>query len=295
MLKSTFSILLAILRWARRSILLIGCIFFLTLNVLTLTSTFVQSALASSLGIMGIKSVYSTLDTSLKSKDRSIRKQKNINRKLSSDLSKEKQFNRTVKSDYKIEREKRIALQTDIQRRKDGVKNIGRGVSSRTLRLAGMNVAAVPMEAVPVAGVFAILTVTAAELHMTCANIADIDQIYLTMGIETDNTQATVACMNYISEFEDYNKDIGQLAEKITKWIDPIDDVADEIEESAADLTNSLYHEYDEAAHEVDEWAHEIDEIVGEIDDLKNAIKEWWKDVKRDIKRFFKKVKKALF
>ena len=277
MLRSTSSILLAILRWARRSILLIGCIFFLTLNVLTLTSTFVQSALAASMGALGVPTVYSTLDRIIQGKNKEIRK--------------ERRLNRHVKADLQAEKTRRKSLEKDFKLKKSRVKKIGRGVSSRTLRLAGMNVAAVPMEAVPVAGVFAILTVTAAELHMTCANIADIDKIYQAMGIETDNTQATVACMNYISEFEDYNKDIGQLAEKITKWIDPIDDVADEIEESAADLTNSLYHEYDEAAHEVDEWAHEIDEIVGEIDDLKNAIKEWWKDVKRDVKRFFKKIK----
>ena len=86
MLRFTLNTILGIFRWARRSILLIGCVFFFATTVFTLTSALVQSALAASLGMLGISSVYSALESTVKKKSKTIRKQKVAIKKFDADL-----------------------------------------------------------------------------------------------------------------------------------------------------------------------------------------------------------------
>jgi len=104
-------------RWARRSILLIGCIFFLTLNVLILTTGFIQSALAATLAATGISTVYSAMDYTIRSKDRDIRKKQIANREL------RENYREASKGKEQFIREKRKLTQ-DLKGEKASTRNL---------------------------------------------------------------------------------------------------------------------------------------------------------------------------
>ena len=131
MLKSVFRFFLGVFRWTRRSILLIGCIFFLTINVLTLTSGFVQSALSASLGVLGLSSVYSTLNSAIRTKKSKIQKQRVMNTKLKTDLreaSKGKtqllDEKKRLSGEIEGERKKSNQLDNDLKKEKTNSKTI---------------------------------------------------------------------------------------------------------------------------------------------------------------------------
>lgn len=210
MLKTLYNVLRGAFRWARRSILLIGCIFFLTVNILTLTSSFVQSALAASLGALGIQSVYSSLASTIDRQKGNIRKQKST-------------ISRQTKANRKARR--------TIRSQKAAVKKVGGRISKRTLRLAAVNLAAIPAESIPLVGVGVILAVTGYELHQTCDNVDDMNSIYASMGIrpDVDPGLAERTCLGYISKYDNFVKLVGdtvdmskakQIAEDIISGID---------------------------------------------------------------------------
>ena len=232
MLKSVFKFFLGVFRWARRSILLIGCIFFLSINVLTLTSGFVQSALSASLGFMGLSSVYSTLNSAIRTKKSKIQKQRVANTKLKTDL-REASKGKTQLLDEK----KRLSGERDAQKRRaDGlgknnqtlqkanakagkalrtqraaVKSIGGRVTRRTMKSAAINVGSIPFESAPWLGAGVIAVVTMYELHMTCDNIKDMNGIYAAMKIEPEDDPGLVegTCLGYIDRVESIVETVG--------------------------------------------------------------------------------------
>lgn len=266
MLKLILQFLASIFRWLRRSLLLIGCVFFFTTNLLTLTSGFVQSALSASLGMLGLSSIYSVLDstiqrqkTTIRKQKTTIRKQKATNRKLNSaykeaskgktqlleekgrlskSLDEEKAKSKEVKRKLGTEKSrtrilesgneklratnaaktKTIAAKTrTIKANNAAVKSIGGQVTRRTMKSAAINVAAIPFESVPWVGAGVIAVVTGIELHMTCDNIKDMNQIYASMGIQPEEDPGRVerTCLGYISHVDSIVETVGDTINMI--------------------------------------------------------------------------------
>ena len=83
----------------------------------------------------------------------------------------------------------RGAKNLDLVRRTRG-KVIKRATNS-----AARNLAAMPMESVPIVGVATVVTVTALELHDLCAIIEMVDDLSLAVGVAPDNpTEVDTAC-----------------------------------------------------------------------------------------------------
>lgn len=255
--------------------MLIGCVFFLTTNVLTLTSGLVQSALSASLGALGITSVYSVLQSAIRAKDVKIRKQGgHIKRlkadykeaskgkkrliseknRLATDLDAEK--SKTKKLDSKVRRKNAtiqklaakgqdLASKTQSLAKKTGsvvdsnrklsrniiaqkavVRNLGGNVTRRSLKSAAINVTSIPFESIPWLGAGVVAVVTGIELHMTCDNIKDMNEIYATMGIEPEDDPGRVesTCLGYIGQVESIVESVSESIDmsKVSKWVDEI-------------------------------------------------------------------------
>lgn len=232
MLKSIFDVMRGVFRWVKRSILLIGCIFFFTTNLLTLTTGFVQSALSTSLGVLGLSSVYSALDSTYKEASKGKEQLLEEKGRLSNSLDEEKVKSKELKRELGTEKSRTELLENNNQKlraantaktktitaktkaiktNKAAVKSIGGRVTRRTLRSAALNVGSIPFESAPFVGAGVVVVVTGYELHMACDSIDDMNEIYRNMGIKPDDdpgfTEKT--CVGYIGQ-------VDKLSEKVS-------------------------------------------------------------------------------
>ena len=59
-----------------------------------------------------------------------------------------------------------------------------RRIARRAIRGAGRNVAAIPMEAVPVVGIATVIAVTALDVREACATVRDMQDLRVASGID---------------------------------------------------------------------------------------------------------------
>lgn len=163
-----FRLMSAVFRLTRRSILVIGCLFFFSINVLTLTSDMVFGALSNALEFLKIDTVSSKYEKSI------LRE-----RKISTSLRKQN---------------------SKFFKAKGTARKLGGKVVSRTVAAATLNIASVPAEVIPFLGPAVIVSATIAELHMACDTISDINSLFEALDIspEEDPNIALETCYGYI-------------------------------------------------------------------------------------------------
>ena len=139
-----------IITWTKRLLLTASFLALLTTNVLTLTSTAFNAAVSGLMGTaLGIRTVSSMMQTRLISQDKAIKKQ--------------------------------AAMQA---KRKAATTRFGKRLASRTKRVAGKSIAAIPAESLSFIGVAVIIADTGYELYTACETMRDLDELYLELGVK---------------------------------------------------------------------------------------------------------------
>lgn len=249
MLKSVFKFFLGVFRWTRRSILLIGCIFFLTINVLTLTSGFVHDMLSRSLSSIGANTVADKFNRDLK-------KNKTHNEDLKKKNGDLKKRNNGLKKSNLGLKKNNIALNQRVSKLSTGKASAGkygRKITKNTLKTASANLASVPLESIPWAGIAVIVSATAYELHTACENISDVNSMFDEMGIPINNDQnaAIDTCLTYSAELDKASQKIEKKYDKVKKKYEKL---KRKFKKWKKKLPNSLKHELEEILEEIEEF-----------------------------------------
>jgi hypothetical protein len=136
--------------WTKRLLLTASFLALITTNILTLTSTAFNAAVSGLMGTaLGVRTVSSMMQTKLTSQDKALRKQ--------------------------------AAVQAN---RKAATRRFGTRLASRTKRVAGKSIAAIPAESIPFIGVAVLIADTGYELYAACETVRDLDQLYVDLGME---------------------------------------------------------------------------------------------------------------
>lgn len=147
--------------WIKRLVIAASFLALISMNILTLTHTAFNSALSGLAGTyLGIRTVTSTMQTKLASRNATIKKQ-----------------------------------EAAALNRKAATRRFGTRLASRTKRVAAKSIAAIPAESIPFLGVAVLIADTSYELYAACETVSDLDQLYADLGIEdmaTDDALHTV-------------------------------------------------------------------------------------------------------
>ena len=96
--------------------------------------------------------------------------------------------NRAMRGDLETTRNKLGKIRADMDK-------ATRGLARRAVRGAGRNVAAIPMEAIPVVGIATVIAVTALDVSDACATVRDMQDLRVASGIdETPQDWASQVC-----------------------------------------------------------------------------------------------------
>ena len=137
------------LRWTKRISITILLLTLLATNVLTLTDTAFNAGLSGLMGTyLGVKTVSSAMQAKLASKDAAIKKH-----------------------------------QASVTKRKAATRKFGTRLTSRTKRVVGKSIAAIPAESIPFLGVAVLIADTGYEIYAACETLRDLDELYLSLDI----------------------------------------------------------------------------------------------------------------
>ena len=173
------------LTWIKRLLLTATILSLIATNVLTLTHTAFNTAISGMMGTyLGIRTVSAALQTSLASKDATIRKQK-----------------------------------ANAVKRQAATRRFGTRLASRTKRVVGKSIAAIPAEAVPFLGVAVLIADTGYEIYAACETMQDLDELYsqLGMGDETPDDALHTACN---PELPDAGEVWDGVVARSSEWLD---------------------------------------------------------------------------
>lgn len=139
----------AFFSWTKRLILVATFLALIVTNVLTLTNTAFNSALSGALAAAtGVRTVSSMLQSKIASQDTTIKKQKN----------------------------------TAIKR-KAATRRFGTRLASRTKRVVGKSIAAIPAESIPFLGVAVLIADTGYEIYAARETLRDLDELYVSLNV----------------------------------------------------------------------------------------------------------------
>ena len=135
--------------WTRRTLLYTALLALHTTNVLTLTNTAFNAALSGLMGTyLGVKTVTSAMQAKLLSKDATLKKK-----------------------------------QAASVNRKKAVRKFGTRLTSRTKRVVGKSIAAIPAESIPFLGVAVLIADTGYEIYAACETMRDLDNLYVSLDV----------------------------------------------------------------------------------------------------------------
>jgi len=80
-------------------------------------------------------------------------------------------------------------------------KTITRRITTRTVRNVSANLAAIPAESIPAIGIGVVIAITAMDLHDACADLKDMDELALAVGIDNSETETQKVCGFNIADF----------------------------------------------------------------------------------------------
>ena len=144
--------------WTKRLLLTCTILGLLATNVLTLTSTAFNAALSGALATAtGIRTVSTMMQSKITSQNNTIKRQ-----------------------------------QTSATKRKAATKRFGARLASRTKRVTTKSIAAIPAEAIPFLGVAVLIADTGYELYAACETMRDLDDLYLELGVQADDTNDAI-------------------------------------------------------------------------------------------------------
>ncbi len=151
-------------------------------SVAFLTSTAFASFVSGGLARIGITTVYQA--SALKA-DR-LAKQNRLLTTQNSKLLKQRQaLGKTVKSTRKVILERA---------RKNVVRNVG----------------AMPAEAIPIAGIAVVISVTALEVNDMCAIVEDIDNLMVSLDIEQTRSESEAMCLSWRKALKENTEIVNQ-------------------------------------------------------------------------------------
>lgn len=159
-----------------------GAIFGFILNLIILSSTALLGLAGKFLNTIGIGSAVDVLEEKL---DRQTKKNADL-----------------AQRNKKLEVENR-RMERAIATNKQLTSRVGKRIGKRTAIGLGRNVAAVPFESAPVIGISVIAATTALEVSDACATMADIDQVFVSLGLEPEYGEYQQKCVQYGYELEE--------------------------------------------------------------------------------------------
>lgn len=137
------------LTWIKRLVLTTVLLGLIASNLLTLTHSAFNAALSGlASAYLGVRTVTGALQGSLAAKDATIKKQKEAS-----------------------------------ARQKKATKRFGTRLASRTKRVVGKSIAAIPAESVPFLGVAVIIADTGYEMYAACETMHDLEELYVSLGL----------------------------------------------------------------------------------------------------------------
>ena len=135
--------------WIKRLLLTVTILGLLATNLLTLTNTIFNTALSGLMGTyLGVRTVASGMQLKLSSKDATIKKHK-----------------------------------ASTLKRKAATRRFGTRLASRTTRVVGKSIAAIPAESIPFLGVAVLIADTGYEIYAACETMQDLDALYAQLGM----------------------------------------------------------------------------------------------------------------
>ena len=102
----------------------------------------------------------------------------------------------SLKSQSAQQRASNRSLNRKLTKQRQAAQRMGQRLSRRTARIAATQIAELPLKAVPVVGVAALVGGTAWELSELCAGLNDLDELYveLEMPERTDGQTLEAVC-----------------------------------------------------------------------------------------------------
>lgn len=171
--------------WIKRLLLTVTILALVAANILTLTHTAFNTAVSGLMGTyLGVRTVTSAMQARIASKDAIINKNKA----------------RAIK-------------------RKAATRRFGTRLASRTKRVVGKSIAAIPAEAVPFLGVAVLVADTGYEIYAACETMHDLDTLYVELGMadETPDDALQTACN---PELPDADEVWDGVVAKSGEWLD---------------------------------------------------------------------------
>jgi hypothetical protein len=183
---------LKIITWTKRPLLTLTFLALIATNILTLTHTAFNTALSGLMGTyLGVRTVSSMMQTKFASKNAAIKKQRAT-----------------------IKKHKANSL-----RRKVATRRFGTRLASRTKRVVGKSIAAIPAESIPFLGVAVLIADTGYEIYAACETMGDLDQLYSELGM-ADETPDDVMHSACNPELPDAGEVWGGVIAKSGEWLD---------------------------------------------------------------------------
>jgi hypothetical protein len=155
--------------WIKRLLLTMTFLALIATNLLTLTHAAFNAALSGLIGTyLGVRTVSSAMQAKLASKSATINKQKST-----------------------LQKQKATTL-----KRKAATRRFGTRLASRTKRVVGKSIAAIPAESIPFLGVAVLIADTGYEVYAACETMRDLDELYSNLGMadETPDDAMHTAC-----------------------------------------------------------------------------------------------------
>jgi len=171
------------------------------LNVATLTVSSVFAALSGAVEALDLNGSRATLRAKadrLAAENRRLVRDRDRARARASRLGRERtalaRANRRLGAETREVRLVADGLRRRAEIRGAHVRRLTGGVLARAGRVASANLAAMPLEAVPLFGVASIVGATAFELHQLCAISRDMNALRANFGLDQQDEQASTVC-----------------------------------------------------------------------------------------------------